>query len=259
MTKALLTICSLLLSLVVAQAQVTTATNFNAADCDGNMHDLFAELNAGKVVVMAFVMPCGACTGPSVTASNVVQQFESTNPGAVKFYVVDDAGNTSCTTLTNWASGEFTNTPTIITNSSISQTAYGTAGMPKIVVVGGGSHGVFFNKNNSASNDAAGIEAAINSALQATSVNGVDQTLTEMSLAQGTDKAVLDYTLVTASNVDVSIYNMLGSRVSTVINQQQSQGQHQLDIPFTNLANGMYFLNVNTSAGSRTVKFNVSR
>jgi hypothetical protein len=41
-----------------------TAADFTANDCNGTSHHLFAELNAGKVVVVAFVMPCTDCIGP---------------------------------------------------------------------------------------------------------------------------------------------------------------------------------------------------
>ena len=37
-----------------------TATDFTANDCAGTSHHLFAELDAGKIIVAAFVMPCGS-------------------------------------------------------------------------------------------------------------------------------------------------------------------------------------------------------
>lgn len=47
-------------TIIMAQEK---ATNFTCNDCSGVPHDLFNTLDSGKIVVMVWVMPCGACTG----------------------------------------------------------------------------------------------------------------------------------------------------------------------------------------------------
>src|SRR5438067_299698 len=39
----------------------TTATDFTATDCNSASQSLFTELNAGKIVVLIWVMPCSVC------------------------------------------------------------------------------------------------------------------------------------------------------------------------------------------------------
>jgi hypothetical protein len=145
MKKTLLT-ATAILSGMIAFAQ--TATDFTANDCAGSPHNLYSELDAGKVIVISWVMPCGACIGPSVAAYNAAESYASTNPGKVIFYLADDLGNTSCATLTSW--GNTNSMPNAIkfSSTSVNQTGYGTAGMPKIVVLGGASHTVFYNQNS---------------------------------------------------------------------------------------------------------------
>ena len=64
-----------------------TATNFNTADCSSVSHDLFSELDAGKIIVITWVMPCGSCIAPAATASTVVSGYSDPN---VLFYLCDD-------------------------------------------------------------------------------------------------------------------------------------------------------------------------
>ena len=80
----------------------TTATDFTTNDCAGVSHTLFSELDAGKIIVAAFVMPCGSCSAPSLAAYNAVQSYAISNPNTVYFYLVDDAANTTCASLTSW-------------------------------------------------------------------------------------------------------------------------------------------------------------
>src|SRR3990170_3524731 len=79
-----------------------TATNFNCNDCNAVNHDLFTELNSGKVIVLCWVMPCGACSAPAQSAHNIVQSYSVSNPGQVLFYLCDDFGTTSCPTMNSW-------------------------------------------------------------------------------------------------------------------------------------------------------------
>src|ERR1043165_5686641 len=89
------------LSLAVAQ---TTATNFTATDCNATSHTLFTELDAGKIVVLVWVMPCAACISDAKAAFDAVGSFASSNPGKVVFYLSDDIGDAGCSTLNSWAS-----------------------------------------------------------------------------------------------------------------------------------------------------------
>ena len=101
MKKTLLTV----LVGLIAQCSFsqTTATNFICNDCASTSHTLFAELDAGKVIVLVWAMPCGSCIGPAQSAYSAAESFSSSHPGRVLFYLADDYANTSCSTLSSWA------------------------------------------------------------------------------------------------------------------------------------------------------------
>ena len=107
--------------------------SFTANDCNSISYNLFAELDAGKVVVVAFVMPCSACIGPSLTAYNVATSFASSNPGRVKFFLSDDLANTSCSIVSGWATNNNITPDAVFSSTDFIETQYGAEAMPKVV------------------------------------------------------------------------------------------------------------------------------
>ena len=159
--KNLLFTISALLGMQLAVAQ-SVATNFTVEDCDGEMYDLFQELDAGKVVVITWIMPCAPCISPTVNAYLVAQEYEQDK---VTFLLVDDYANTSCSQLQTWSSNYQMNDVKIFSNSQISMSDYGGDGMPKAVVVGCNSHKVYFNRNFDQNSSTDGLSDAIDLAL----------------------------------------------------------------------------------------------
>ena len=142
----------------------TTATDFTTNDCNGISHQLFTDLDAGNVIVIGWVMPCGPCATYTIPAYSAVQSFSASHPGRVHFYLVDDFANTACGTLVNW--GNTNNMPlnTTFSSADINMLDYGTTGMPKVVVLGGDSHLIYYNENNSQPTFN-GVQTAITNAL----------------------------------------------------------------------------------------------
>ena len=253
------TILSLVLATAAlsANAQTVTATNFNANDCAGNNHDLFAELDAGKVIVLTWVMPCGSCVAPAQTASAVVQSYASSNPNTVLHYVIDDYGNTNCNTLNNWVSSNSI-IGTTFSNSVIDMTDYGAAGMPKIVVVGGTGHFVFFNENNAASNNATGIENAIDQALLV-GINDNNALISNVTLAPNpaASNSTLTVNMKEAGEMTIAVYNTLGQQVMSVYNGSLAAGETKFQLNLAELTAGTYFIQVSNATTRRVVRFSV--
>lgn len=224
----------------------TTATNFNCNDCSGINHDLFSDLDAGKVVVIIWVMPCATCINPALTAQTEVQNALAINPGRVKYYLVDDYANTNCTTLSSWVANNGLTDAVVFSNSSISMTSYGTAGMPKIVVLGGSQHTVFYNQNEPAIT-ATGIRDAITLALSAplslAELNG-DHSPSFKFQNPCSVSCKLDLDILKNSSLELEIYNQLGQRVSQVFSGDLSIGNYQFTLNAADLANGFYFVNL---------------
>ena len=88
MKKILLSLSLLLTSSIAIFGQ----TDFNATDCAGAPHQLFSELDGGKVIVLVWVMPCSSCIPGAKAAYNASASFASSNPGRVFYYLIDVTG-----------------------------------------------------------------------------------------------------------------------------------------------------------------------
>ena len=233
----------------------TTATDFTVNDCDGNTHHLFSELNSGKVVVIAWVMPCPPCATHAISAYSSALNFETSHPNRVKYYLVDDFANTACSTLSSWASSNGLGSTTMFSEAAISMSDYGQIGMPKIVVLGGLNHQIYFNQNSSTQ----GIDAAIIQALQATNINdGISEIDIELFPNPSSDFLNISYNLTSHSDLTIEIFNMIGQSSMDIINIHNTyKGTYKLDI--SNLPIGTYFLKCNSNNICKVTKFTIVR
>lgn len=259
MKKSLLIGFLILLSWAVVFGQ-TTATDFSLTDCAGNSHNLFADLDAGKVIVISFVMPCFSCIGPSIAASDIVANYSISHPGRVYFYISDDNGTTSCTSLNSWASQNGMSNATIISNPALKMSQYNGngVGMPKIVVLGGASHTIYYNENNG--DNSHNLDAAIIQALGATSLAESENPFVNLSVFPNPVKnsATIVYSLNQTENVSIEVFNILGERVKTTNSEKQTLGKHSVQIDLETFNNGVYFIKLNSSSISKIVKFSLS-
>jgi hypothetical protein len=257
MNKLLFFIVALLMTNIgIAQ----TAVNFNCNDCAGNNHDFFTELDAGKVIVLCWVMPCSSCVGPALTTYNVVESFAATNPDKVFMYLVDDYANTSCASLRGWANSNGIGSEIIFSDASIKMTDYGIVGMPKIVVVGDVDHAVFYNANNSV--NATQLQAAIAEAIAATTTGFGDLTgpISSVSLYPNpaNSSSSLYFSVSKPASVKVNIYNQSGLKISETVYNGLMPGENKVEISTAGLSKGIYFVKISDGIGSKSIKLSVA-
>lgn len=250
MKKTLLT----LLSAITASCSFATmATDFTANDCASNSHNLFTELAAGKVVVITWVMPCGACITGASNASNAV--IAVGNPNVV-FYLVDDYANTNCASLNSWASTNSITYNASFSNSTIMMSSYGSTGMPKTVVIGP-NHFVSYNVSGAGSQTA--IQTAINNSL--TGVNEEPKADLGLNLFPNpaTSSTKLTYTLTKKAEVSIVVMNELGEKVNTVSLGSQSAGKQEYELNIEKLSAGVYFIKLRAGEAVETMKLTVTK
>ncbi len=235
----------------------TYATDFNATDCDGNAHHLFSELDNGKVVVIAWVMPCNPCVPDPLNAYTIVQGYASTNPGKVLFYLADDYANTTCQSLATWAGNFGMGSCIKFSDAAVNMGDYGQPGMPKLVVLGGDQHKVYYNENSSSQGITAAIDQAI--AESPTAINTLNKGLSISTYPNPVNNTLnIDFNPVFHASLQLEIFNLLGARVySDKIFNNQNKETLQIDV--NGLENGAYFLKIHDGATSGVVKFSVSR
>ncbi len=234
------------------------ATDFTLDDCSGSPQHLFGELDQGKVVVITWVMPCFSCAGPALTASNVAKSYSSSHPGQVLYYLSDDYGNTNCISLNSWANQNNISANSVFSNGSLKMSDYGTDGMPKVVVVGGPTHKVYFNKNYSGAGNPSEIQSAINQAL--TESTGIEDNLSVANSLSvypnpAEDITYVSFDLRTSQYIDIEIFSVLGEKLETIQLGNRGNGHHKVELNTSSYSNGIYFIKI----GNRTTRFMVSR
>ncbi|MCC5940339.1 MAG: S8 family serine peptidase [Balneolaceae bacterium] len=68
---------------------------------------------------------------------------------------------------------------------------------------------------------------------------------------------VISYSLPEQSEVTINVYNVMGQRVSTLVNEVQSAGQYQVNFDATNLASGVYIYQLRAGANVFTKTMNL--
>lgn len=69
---------------------------------------------------------------------------------------------------------------------------------------------------------------------------------------------IISYQLSLTSHVELKVYDMLGRIVTTLLNETQSAGQHEMDWQAGNIQPGIYFCELRTRQGRRVIKMILS-
>jgi len=62
-------------------------------------------------------------------------------------------------------------------------------------------------------------------------------------------KTVISWQLAVGSYVDLSVYNLLGEKVTTLIAKEQKAGKYQIEWDAGDFASGVYFYQLSTDQG----------
>jgi hypothetical protein len=254
MRKVLFTV---LLGVIAIAGIAQTAPNFTCNDCKGDPHDLYTELDAGKVIVLCWVMPCGACVGPTLTTYNVVESYQANYPNTVFMYLADDFANTNCVSLNSWAAGIGIVNATLFSNSAIDMNDYGGPGMPKIVVVAGADHQVLYNTNNTV--NATLLQNAIDSALNSTAIvePGKENVSFSVNPNPVTGISTLAFNLQEDAIVECDLMDITGKQVRNIYKGNLQAGYNQLICDARSDGPGVYFIKLSVNGESRLVKIAV--
>ena len=234
-----------------------TATNFISNDCSGLSHNLFSELDEGKVIVICWVMPCSGCINPASTAYNVVNNFQTNYPNKVYYYLTDDYANDNCADLSDWATNF--NIPESafsrrFSDSNISMYDYDTPGMPKVVVIAGAGHNVFFNEN--AVINAHILTSSIDNAIIASGVNSLSSSkeLVQISPNPANETLTFSFPENNYSEISIELYNSFGAKISDIPYEFLDNEDNIFKINSSQINAGVYYFHIKGSSLSITKK-----
>lgn len=239
-----------------------TAVDFTAPDCSGASHNLFTQLNAGKIIVFVWVMPCGTCISDAKAAYDAAQSFSTSNPGRVLYWLSDDVGNSSCVTINSWASTNAIGPSNLTvfgnTGNVIDENNYGGSAMPHVLVLGGGNHKVYYNKRNG-SNDGVAITAAINQAI----TTGINKNVVSFNRIilfpnPARDKITLNAIDGSVAINSIEIFNILGEKVLCIKKEDIliNGANIEINLPL-NLIKGNYIIKLKNDEEYQSLRFTI--
>jgi hypothetical protein len=143
MKKILFTTAAIFFIMISGKAQ-TTAMDFTQADCYGEDHHLYSELDAGNVIILEFMMlNCAPCVTATTAMEELVKPYDQSHPGRVHIYSFAFLNSYTCEQIIQWER-DFNFDHPAFSEGEAQVSYYGGMGMPTLVVVGTNEHNVFY-------------------------------------------------------------------------------------------------------------------
>jgi len=246
--KYISTVLTLIIALTISLPSrcQETAMDFTQEECGGTSHHLYADLDAGKVVILDFVMlNCAPCIVGTNALEEITATYENSHPGRVHVYSFGFLNSYTCEQLIAWKENNAYTHP-VFNNGEEQVDYYGGMGMPTIVVTGTNEHKVFYKSIGYLPSMDKDIKAAIDSALiyDPTGLNDIASTRFKV------------YPTIFPNNINVqSEEKLAGSSVSIcdAFGREVITGvipfDGKLSISTPGLAKGIYFLRIKGSEG----------
>lgn len=249
--KILISSLVIMLSFLAVRGQ-ETAMDFSQADCAGTPHNLYAELDAGKVVILEFVMlNCAPCITGTKALEKIRSPYQDQYPGRVVLYSMGFLNLYTCAQMSTWqTNNSFTHE--VFTGGEQQVAYYGGMGMPTIVILGSSDHKVYFKSSGYTPALDGQINAAIDSALKYNPL-GIREKPDHQyfNVYPTVSSGVFNFNIETGSESVISIFNITGNEVMSIpVNNIGS-----IPVDAKNLPAGLYVARLKTAnAYSKGVK-----
>ena len=148
----------LLLTVIIASfimvGNAQTAMQIQGLDCYGNSVDMFADLDAGKAIILHFFMPdCGSCPPPAKKIQTMADDILINYPGMIKAYAFPFQNSTDCDYSISWVEDNLLPLYAPMDSGATPVAYYGGFGMPTVVLLGGTDHRIMFSTQSFVNSD----------------------------------------------------------------------------------------------------------
>jgi hypothetical protein len=236
---------------------------FSGTSCNGSNVDLFADLDAGKLVVLHFYMPsCGSCPPPAQKIKVMATNVNVNHPGMVKGYVFPYQNSTSCTAADSWVTNNGLSSIYTAMDSGAAHVAhYGGFGMPTVVLLGGGTaHRVMFSTLNFNTADTTVMRDSIMAQItrMTASIKELPNTISAFNVFPNpaTDNVSITVDVKETSNISIEIVDLNGKLVAAIMNEK-ANGTIKKEFHVSELANGNYLVRLQSNGKVTAQKFSV--
>ena len=255
------TLLAVVLMFLMNITKAQTAMQLSGMDCNGNMHDLYADLNAGKAVLIHFFMPnCSACPPGAQRIQLMANHILATHPGMITAYAMPFNNSTSCTYTSSWVSTNGLSLYAPFDSGAVQVAHYGGFGMPTVVLLGGADHRVMFSTQSFSTSDTTIMRDSILAMLStATGINDLPSAVTSFNVFPNpaNDLININLNLKESSSVLIDVADITGKQIAVILDEKQS-GLIKKQFTTSQLQNGNYLVRLNVNGKSVTQKLTIA-
>lgn len=259
MKKLVFTILTIAFTMGLLNAQ-STAMQISGEDCYGNPMDIFADLDAGKAVILHFFMPdCMMCPPPADKIQTMADNIMETYPDMIKGYAFPFQNSTSCDYSASWVEDNHLPFYAPMDSGATPVAYYGGFGMPTVVLLGGSDHRVMFSTQSFSTSDTSEMADSILALFGETStLIGSAELIQNISVSPNpaNDFISVNFSANTGDNVQITVFDLAGN-VITSFNENNSETSFSKSIETASLAEGVYILKMSLNGNIRSGKFTV--
>lgn len=260
MTKSILFSLALMFVITISKAQ--TPMQFSGVDCNGASVDMFADLDAGKAVILFFYMPsCGSCPPSAKKIQAMTNNINALRPGMVKGYAFPFQNSTTCTYSAGWVSSNNLGTLYQPMDSGAAHVAnYGGFGMPTIVLLGGSGANkrVMFSTLSFSTSDTTAMRDSILALLSSTGIADVPSAVNAFSIYPNpaSDIVYINVDLKEPSHLIIDVTDISGKQIA-IISTEKHSGIVTKQFSTAELPSGNHFVRLQVNGKTVTQKLTV--
>ncbi len=236
-----------------------TAMQLKGLDCNGNYHDLFADLDANKAVLIHFFMSsCGSCPPPAQQIQAMANNILKSHPGRITAYAIPYNNVTSCNYTASWVSSNGLTLYAPFDSGATQVAHYGGFGMPTVVLLGGKNHRVMFSTLSYSPSDTSIMRDSILALMNSTT--GIREGNSTPSFEMSPNPAQNNFTITLnttgRANVNITMFDMAGKQVMSSADEKP-EGVFRKDINTEGLPSGLYLVRLQVNGTIFTQKLKI--
>jgi hypothetical protein len=239
----------------------TTAMDFNRTDCNGNPANLYADLDAGKAVILFYYMPnCSSCPPPAQAIQMMANNINTTYPGTVKGYAFSFSDLTPCSVTQAWVTDNTLPLYAPMDSGAASIAHYGGFGMPTVVLVGGSDHRVLFSSLSfNYDTDTTILRDSILALLGVTGIDTRPGNASNLSIYPNPagHTVTLTFDLAEQTDLVIDIADITGKQVAVISKDKKAAGNIRRTFNTDALVSGLYTIRINAGGKALSRKLEV--
>ncbi len=251
-----LLVFSLVFTSLITIAKAQSAMQIQGLDCYGNAVDMFADLDAGKAVILHFYMPdCGSCPPPAKKIQTMADDIMATYPGMIKAYAFPFQNSTTCEYSISWVEDNLLPFYAPMDSGATPVAYYGGFGMPTVVLLGGTDHRIMFSTQSFVSSDTSEMADSILALFgETTSILNIPSIISDLNLAPNpaNNQFEVKANLLENGPIKIELIDITGKIILVKEVQFALTGEFVESFETNSFQSGLYMLRFTAGASTKT-------